>query len=258
MNSRGIRDKVVVLAKGAHPSIRNKVTPFDIQHDLHETLARMKTDYVDLYVLHRDDPDVAVEPIVDVLNQLVQEGKIRAFGGSNWTVERLREANEYAAKSGQIPFLCSSPNFSLADQIQEPWGGCITISGPAHEDDRKWYEENQMAIFSWSSMAGGFWSGRYTREGMDTYNEGQDKLVRDCYCSEENFIRLDRAKELGEQKGLTVAQVSLAFIFNTPLNIFPLVGAATIEELDANIAAVNTTVTPQEMAYLDLKADSPT
>jgi aryl-alcohol dehydrogenase-like predicted oxidoreductase len=258
MNSRGIRDKAVVLAKGAHHNgERKRVTPYDIGADLHDTLARMKTDYVDLYVLHRDDPDYPVEPIVDALNQYTREGKIKAFGGSNWTAARLQAANDYAKRSGQIPFAVSSPNFSLADQIKEPWGGCTTISGPSNETERKWYAETNMALFTWSSMAGGFMSGRITRDNKGEFTEGLYKLAVECYASEENFQRLDRAKEIAERKGLTMPQIALAYVMNYPLNIFALVGSASPEELDANIAAVNTSLTEQEMAYLDLRADSP-
>lgn len=255
--SRGVRDKVVVLAKGAHHNnVRKRVTPFDIEADLHDTLARMKTDYVDLYVLHRDDPEYPVEPIVDVLNKYQKAGKIGAFGGSNWTTERVAQANEYAQKSGQTPFAVSSPNFSLADQVREPWAGCVTISGPKNEEARHWYGEHKTPLFTWSSMAGGFWSGRITRETKDSFNEGLYKLAVECYASEDNFKRLDRAQELANAKGLTVPQVALAYVFNYPLDIYALVGAEKPEEITANIVALNTTLTPQEMAYLDLRADS--
>ena len=257
VRERGVRDDVVILAKGAHDSIRKKVTPFDIQHDLHETLARMQLDYVDLYVLHRDDENVEVGPIVDVLNLLVKQGKIGAFGGSNWSTARLQAANDYAAQTGQIPFTSSSPNFSLADPIRVPWGGCVTVSGDQFEDERVWYKANQLPIFSWSSMAGGFWSGRFNREGVETYTEGQAKLVRECYCSDANFTRLDRVQELADAKGLSVPQIALAYIFNYPMNVFALVGAQNQEEVDTNVAALNTDLTEQELLYLDLKADSP-
>ena len=257
VRERGIRDDVVILAKGAHDGIRKKVTPFDIQHDLHETLARMQLDYVDLYVLHRDDENVDGGPIVDVLNLLVKQGKIGAFGGSNWSTARLQAANDYAAQTSQIPFTSSSPNFSLADPIRVPWGGCVTISGDQYEQDRAWYKANQMPLFSWSSMAGGFWSGRFNRADIETYTEGQAKLVRECYCSDANFTRLARVQELADAKGLSVPQIALAYIFNYPMNVFALVGAQNQEEVDTNVAALNTDLTEQELLYLDLKADSP-
>lgn len=257
MAARGVREQAVVLAKGAHHGgDRKRVTPFDIAADLHDTLARMKTDYIDLYVLHRDDEEYPVEPIVDELNKWLREGKIRAFGGSNWTTRRLQAANEYAQKSGQAGFACSSPNFSMADQIKEPWGGCITISGPANEGERQWYREKNMPLFCWSSMAGGFLSGRYRRDNLDEFTEGLGKLAVECYASEPNFQRLDRAKEVGERRGLTVPQVAVAYVLSYPLNIFALIGAATPDEAKANVQALNTKLTPQEIDYLDLKTGS--
>ena len=260
MASRGNRDKIVVLAKGAHHNdFRRRVTPFDIGSDLHDTLAAMKTDYIDLYVLHRDDPDYPVEPIVDALNQYVKEGKIKAFGGSNWSVARIKAANDYAKASGQIPFAVSSPNFSLAEQVEEPWDNCVTISGPENENARAFYAENKMPLFTWSSMAGGFWSGKFTRETYKQFEETGDyfeKLAVKCYCYPQNFDRLDRAKEVAEKRGITLPQVALAYVLSYPLDIYALVGSATPDELKANIAASEMKLTPGELAYLDLKADA--
>ncbi len=255
--ARNLRDKVVVLAKGAHHNdLRQRVTPYDIGSDLHDTLARMKTDYVDLYVLHRDNPDYPVEPIVDALNQYVKEGKIKAFGGSNWTTARLQAANEYAAKSGQIPFAVSSPNFSLAEQVKEPWANCVSISGPKQDAEREWYKAHKTPLFTWSSMAGGFMSGRYTRDNLDEFKDGLGKLAITSYASPENFDRLDRANELAQAKGVTLPQIALAYVTHYPLDIYALVGSATPEEIAANIEALNLPLTEQEMAYLDLRADS--
>ena len=83
----------------------------------------MRTDYIDIYLLHRDDPAVPASEIVEIFNAMHREGKIGAFGGSNWTHERIQEANAYAKDHGLIPFTVSSPNFGLADQIADPWGG---------------------------------------------------------------------------------------------------------------------------------------
>jgi aryl-alcohol dehydrogenase-like predicted oxidoreductase len=258
INSRGLRDKVVVLAKGAHHnSDRKRVTPYDISADLHDTLARMKTDYIDLYVLHRDDAEYPVEPIVDILNQYVREGKIKAFGGSNWTTERLEAANKYAVTSGQTPFAVSSPNFTLAEQVKEPWAGCVTISGPGGASEREWYAENKTPLFTWSSMAGGFMTGRITRENAAEQTDYFWKLAVECYAYPQNFERLDRAKELGDAKGRTIPQIALAYVLHYPLDIYALVGSANPEELKSNIEALNTPLTEQELAYLDLRADSP-
>jgi len=257
IKARGVRDEVVVLAKGAHHNdVRRRVTPYDIAADLHDTLARMQIEFLDLYVLHRDDTAVSVEPIVDALNQFHREGKIGAFGGSNWTTARLAAANAYAAKSGQIPFAVSSPNFSLADQKKEPWEGCVTISGPTNTGEREWYAEHKMPLFTWSSMAGGFLSGRITPENQGEFTGYFDKLAVECYASPDNFERLERAKTLAMEKGLTMPQIALAYVLHYPLDIYALVGSANAAEIAANIVALNTPLTMQEMDYLDLRADT--
>ena len=162
MEARGLRDKVVILAKGAHHNRwRKRITDFDILHDCHNTLAKLKTDHLDMYLLHRDDPAMPVGPIVDVLNRLYDEGKIGAIGASNWTLERFQEANDYALKHGLQPFSVVSPNFGLADQVNDPWGGgCVTISGPNGRAARRFYAENHIPVFAYSPLARGFFSGR--------------------------------------------------------------------------------------------------
>src|SRR5579871_54580 len=244
MQSRSLRDKIVVLGKGAHPNEgRKRVTPYDIQADIHEILARIQTDRIDLFMLHRDDPEVPVEPIVDVLNQCVREGKVLAFGGSNWTPERLEAANRYAATSGQIPFAASSPQFSLAVQVQPPWEGCISIGGPQNEAARRWYAEQKMPLFTWSSMAGGFLSGRFTPDNLGSFTGYFDKIAATSYGSPDNFQRLDRARQLAADKGLSLPQIALAYVLNYPMDIFALVGSSTPEEVRANVQAMSTTLT---------------
>jgi aryl-alcohol dehydrogenase-like predicted oxidoreductase len=246
VRDRGLREEVVVIGKGAHHNEdRKRVTPFDITAD------RLGFDHIDLYLLHRDDPSVPVGPIVEVLNEHKEEGRIHAFGGSNWRPERLREANDYATENGLTPIVASSPNLSLAVQVEEPWPDCVSISGNEGEEDRKWYEETRMPLFTWSTLAGGFFSGRFTRDNLDTFDATLDKICVETYCYEENFGRLDRAGVLAREKGLTVPQVALAYALDQPLEIFALVGCNTGEEFRANVEAGAVELTPEELAWLE-------
>ena len=113
-----------------------------------------------------------------------------------------------------------------------------------------------MPLFTWSSMAGGFFSGRFTRDNLDTFDTYNDKIVVDAYASEANFQRLDRAQELANEKGLTVAQIAVAYIFNQPLNIYALIASRSREELQQNITALELDLTPAEVAWLDLRSES--
>jgi aryl-alcohol dehydrogenase-like predicted oxidoreductase len=252
VHQRGLRDQVVVIGKGAHPNQdRKRVTPFDITADLYDSLARFKFDTLDLYLLHRDDPGQPVGPIIEILNEHQRAGRIMAFGASNWTHERIQEANEYAAARDLSPFVASSPNFSLAEQVKEPWPDCISISGPANAQTRAWYEQTQMPLFTWSSLAGGFFSGRFTRDNLDTFEAPLDKVAIQAYCYEDNFLRLERAAVLAQAKGLTIPQVALAYVMSQPLNIFALVGCQNGAEFADNIVAGKVKLTAEEIAWLE-------
>ncbi|MBT3602913.1 MAG: aldo/keto reductase [Candidatus Latescibacteria bacterium] len=256
IESRGIRDKVVILTKGAHHSgDRKRVTPFDITSELHDSLARFHTNFIDIYILHRDDPTQEVGPIVEVLNEHKAAGRIGVFGGSNWAISRIQKANEYAYKHNLQPFTVSSPNYTMAEQVKTPWDDCVTISGPKNEDSRAWYAEQKMALFTWSSMAQGFWSGRFTRNTFDAYKSNLLHSCIEAYAYEQNFTRLDRAQELAEEKGVSIPHIALAFIFNQPLNIFSLIGVYHPDECKTNIEALNLKLTQTELDWLDLKRE---
>ncbi len=257
VNERGNREQLVVLGKGAHHNQdRKRVTPHDITADIYDSLARFGFDFIDLYLLHRDDPTQPVGPIVEVLNAHNKAGRIGAFGGSNWSTERIQEANEYAAANGLTPFAAASPNFSLADQIREPWEGCVSISGPGRKAARDYYQANQMPLFTWSSLAGGFFSGRLNRDNVGQMETYLDKLAVHSYASDDNFRRLDRAQELAEEKGLSIPQIATSYVMSQPLNIFALVGCQNATEFAANMAAAELKLTPEECDYLDLRAES--
>jgi aryl-alcohol dehydrogenase-like predicted oxidoreductase len=255
MKERGNRDELVLISKGAHPNAdRVRVTPHDITSDLYDSLARLQTDCIDLYLLHRDDPGVPVGPIVEALHAHREAGRIRAYGGSNWTHERIREANAYAATHGLAPFVASSPNYGLAEQVDNPWGpGCVSLGGPSNKAAREWYRESGMPIFAYSSMGRGFFSGRFTRETFETDGAFLDGACRKAYCHEVNFKRLDRAVELAKKKGVSVPDIAMAWVLNQPLDVFALVGAANEGEIRANARAAELVLTEEELGWLDLE-----
>ena len=258
MQTRGLRNKIVIITKGAaHSEDRRRMTPFDLASDLHDSLARLKTDHIDLYLLHRDDPDVVVEPIIDALNEHQQMGRIHAFGASNWSHQRIESANAYARANGLEPFVASSPQFSLAESLDEPWPLCISISGSDGASAREWYPQTQMPLLAWSPLASGFFSGRFRRDNLHMFGKREwDEVAVRTYASEANFQRLDRASILGREKGLTAAQIALAYVMNQQMNVFALVGPHSGEKFKANIEASEVQLTPQEMDWLDLKTDS--
>ena len=254
MEARGNRDEIVILTKGAHHNRwRKRVTDFDILHDVHNSLAKLKTSHLDIYMLHRDDPDVPVAPIVDVLNRVYDEGKIGAFGVSNWTVERIEEANNYAQRCGLQPFTVASPNFGLADQVNDPWGGgCVSLSGPNNRAARKYHADHKIPVFAYSALARGFFSGRVKSDHPEQAQEILESAAVKGYCCPENFERLRRCEILAAQMGVSVAQIALAWIFNQKdLDVYALVSSSPAN-MQLNIAASEMTLSDAQCRWLDL------
>lgn len=261
MEERGIRDKCVVITKCAHPNNwRHRVTDFDILSDAHDSLKRLRTGCIDIYMLHRDNKETPVSVIVDVLNKLYQEGKIKIFGGSNWTHERIEEANEYAAKHNLEPFRVSSPNFGLAEQIADPWrcdakfgDGCVTISGPENVSARTWYKDKQMPVFAYSSLARGFFSGAFHSQNPEEAKKVMDQPGILGYYCENNIERLCRCEILAQKKGISVAQVAMAWIYNQAFDVYALSSPVTKEQIAQNIAAIDIVLTKEEVSWLNLE-----
>ena len=257
MASRHCREQVVLLTKGGHPDPegRRRISEADIRGDIETSCEMLQTDYIDVYLLHRDDPEVPVGTVVELLNALHEEGRIGAFGGSNWTVERIAEANAYAAEHGLIPFSVSSPNFGLAEQVADPWGGgCVTVSGPSNAATRAWYAARRMPVIAYSSLGRGFFSGRVFSGDAARVGELLDPPAVKGYACPDNFERLRRCEELSARKGVTVPQLAMRWIFAQELNTFAVVSTSSPARMQQNIDALQIPLTAQEADYLDLRA----
>jgi aryl-alcohol dehydrogenase-like predicted oxidoreductase len=255
MAARGNHDRVLVITKGCHHTIdRQRVTPYDLTADLHDSLARLGVERIDLYFLHRDDPDVPVEELIGALNAHIHAGKIAAIGASNWTIERIQAANLYAREHGMEPFVASSPNYSLAAQIESPWANTVSISGPDNSNARAWYRTTRFPIFAWSSLAHGFLSGYFRSDRRGETESDFERSVLQTYGSEDNFERLRRAEILASEKGVTVPQIALAFILEQQLAVYAVVASQMPDEFTANAAALDLSLTHSELEWLDLLA----
>jgi len=238
--SRGVREQAVLIGKGAHSPL---VYPDVIGKQLTQSLDRLQTDYVDVYFMHRDNPDVPVDEFVDAMDAEVKAGRIRGpFGGSNWTKERMDEAIAYAERSGKTRPSALSNNFALAEMLDPIWAGCVTASTP---DFKQWLIDRQVTNFSWSSQARGFFTDRAGRDKTDN-----EELVRVWY-NEQNFGRRDRAIELARKLGKSPIHVALAYVLAQPFPSVPLIGPRTLAELDDSMQAFDIKLTPEEVKWLE-------
>lgn len=234
------REDFILIGKGAHSPL---CYPDVIAKQLDQSLDRLKTDYVDVYFMHRDNPDIPVGEFVDAMDAEAKRGRIRGiFGGSNWSRERMDEAIAYARRNGKAAPGALSNNFSLAEMLDPIWAGCVAASD---DDWKTWLKERQMPNFAWSSQGRGFFTGRAGRDKRD-----DDELVRVWY-SEGNFQRRDRAIELAEKLGRHPIHVALAYVIAQPFPVIPLIGPRTVGELEDSLSALDIQLSPGQVAWLE-------
>jgi predicted dehydrogenase/aryl-alcohol dehydrogenase-like predicted oxidoreductase len=243
IKARGVRDDAVVIAKGAHTPYCD---PRSITTQLKISLDRLQTDYADVYLMHRDNPDIPVGEFVDVLNEHHRAGRIRAFGGSNWSPARVDEANAYATKNGLVGFGAVSNNFSLARMVDPVWAGCVHASDPA---SRAWFARTQTPLFAWSSQARGFFL-----PGRAAPDKKEDAELVRCWYAEDNFRRLERVNEMAARRGVLPINVALAYVLSQPFPTFALIGPRQLSETRTSFKALEIELSPQDLKGLNLEA----
>jgi aryl-alcohol dehydrogenase-like predicted oxidoreductase len=237
IRNRRNRDKVVVISTGCHPdgSGRPRLSASDVSHDLHASFDALGTDFIDWYRLHYDHPTARVEPVVERLNRHIDEGNITAIGASNWSHERIDDANAVAAGNGRKPFCASSVQFSVADWTRSPWPGAVKLGGERQRAARDWCSKNGLSVFAWSTLSRGFYSNHY-----DPKNPAGNPVSQWCatyFGTEKNIQRLERVRMFARRHHVIVAQVALAYVLRYPLQEFAAVGCTTVEKSVNNVGA---------------------
>lgn len=249
LKSRGLRNEFIVATKGGCPEARrnSRISPRDIAKDLTESLERLEIDSVDLYWLHRDDPEVPVAVILGVLNEHLGAGRIGAIGASNWTPQRLEEANAYARRNGLVGFRASQVGWSLAGINLGAVGDPTTLY--MNESMWAYHEATKMPVVAYSSQANGFFGGTYDAY-IGTDRLPKDTRVAELYFSPDNFDRLQRAKQLAQHYGCSANQVALAYLLSQPFPVYPIVGCRTVEQVRDSCGASDLRLTSEEVDFL--------
>jgi len=240
--SRRNRARLFLITKGGHPYPivqPRRLTPKALRADLDDSLRRLQTDQVDLYLLHRDDPGSPLEPILESLVSFQRQGHIKAWGVSNWSHERIAALGALASAAGLPPVAASSPHFSLAEWASVPWKGCVSIAGDANRDARAFYARTQLPVLAWSPLGRGFFSGDGGKKDQETY------------AIPANFARRQRAEKLASKYEMTAANIALAYLFSQPFPVFAVVAASTAEKMKNNLAATTLRLPKSEVRWLE-------
>lgn len=256
MESRGVRDRVILTTKGGFGKgwgLGIDDFPATIQRELTTSLEHLRTEYVDVYMLHRDSPTVPVAEIMDCLNAELDCGRVHSLGASNWEYDRIAEANDYACGHNLKGFSVVSNNISLAVPTEPFYPGLVSVD----KTGEKWHRQTGIPLLAWSAQARGFFTGRYTSQMCTAAPDVLDKFTArmvEVYCTDDNFERLRRAAELGERKGgYSATQIALAWLLHKPFPLVPIVGPHNKEELKSCFQAVSVRMTRQETAWLNLE-----
>jgi aryl-alcohol dehydrogenase-like predicted oxidoreductase len=240
VRNRAVRERVVIVDKGAHTPF---CTPDWLTRQHAESLERLGVEYLDLYMMHRDNPEVPVGEFVDVLNGHVSRGTMKAIGASNWTLARVEAFNEYAKTRGKAGFTAVSNQYSLARMVEAPWAGCLSSNTA---DWRAWHERTRTPLLAWSSQARGFFV-----EGLASPDQTEEREMVRSWYSPDNFERLARAKELAGKKGVRPIQVALAWVLRQSFPTFALIGPRTLRELRTSLGALGVPLGNDEVRWLD-------
>lgn len=246
LRRRGKSDDVVIATKGAHPDLATplvpRLSPAEIVHDLDESLQCLGVDRIDLYYLHRDDPARPVAEIMEVLGRQVQLGKIAAIGCSNWQVARIAEAQAHARAAGLPEFVASQAFWSMATANPGAFASDHALIDAAA---LQFYAAHAMPVVAYTSQARGFFS-KAAAGGVD----GLKPELRAAFENAENLARLQRAKVLALELGVTVSAITLAYLTSQTVTAIPVIGPMSMAQLQDSLGAADLTLTAGQVGLL--------
>jgi aryl-alcohol dehydrogenase-like predicted oxidoreductase len=221
---------------------RNRVTPEDLATDIGESLEHLGVKAIDLYWLHADNPQAPVGPIIDALIAQQEAGRIRYFGASNWSAERILEAQAYAKSRGHAGFAAVQPFWGLAQP--NPEGAAAQGYGIYYEDGLKAVHETGLPMIPYAGQSRGF----FTKLAEDEAGMRED--VKGMYLNDANRSRLKVVQAIAQARGVSINAVALAYLTSQPLQTVPIIGASRPEQLEDSVKAADLKLTPDELARL--------
>ena len=242
MKLRRNRDQMFISTKACHAfeGEPSRLTYKDMTDDLNRSLSQLDTDYIDIFWIHNDDPAVPVERIMEDLNRVIENGKVRSIGCSNWTVDRLEKANAYAASAGLHGFFANQIQWSLAAAETDAYArafNALTMDDRSYE----WYVKNDIVVFAFSAAARGFFSVA-ARDGIEAVSE----KTMAFFGTPNNIKRLENVKKYMADHNCSAAVPVIGYITNNRLQGVALTGASRLSTLEETLEAADAEMTPEE------------
>lgn len=231
------RDKVVIATKVFNPMNDDPngkgLSRKHIRHSIDDSLRRLRTDYVDLYQIHRLDHETPMEEILEGLNDVVRAGKALYIGASSMFAWQLAKLLYLADRHGWSRFVSMQNHYNLVYREEE-------------REMLPLCREEGLAVLPWSPLARGFVTRRET-----TTRAGTDDYAKKLYGAPGDYAVAEKVTEVASRRGIPNAQVALAWILAQPGVTAPIIGATKMHHLDDAVAALDVQLTPEEIAELN-------
>ena len=237
------RDEVVIATKvyfptGSSPNQRG-LSRLHILNAIDNSLRRLGTDYVDLYQIHRLDSNTPIEETLEALHDVVKSGKARYIGASSMYAWQFARSLYLADLHGWTRFVSMQNHYNLIyrEEEREMIPLCLAEG---------------VGVIPWSPLARGFLAGNRSQETYgETVRAKTDDFAQSMYYEEEDFEVVDRAQQLAERKGVSSAQIALAWLLHQPGITAPIIGASKMPHLEESLAALDIELSDEELAFLE-------
>lgn len=242
LRDRHNRSHVVIATKVGmlnEKGRRSDLSRAHILRSIDASLRRLRTDYIDLYFAHADDEVTPLEETLGTFAELVQAGKVRALGASNYSASRMAEAQRICEEHGYPRFEVQQPLYNL-------------LRRDAYEGDlEKFCLAQQMSVVTYSSLASGFLTGKY-RQGAPTPQTPRAAGVQQRYWNERDFALLERLDKVAARHKATPTQVALAWLLSRPGVTAPIASATSVEQTRELMGALKLKLDREALATLDM------
>nr|WP_272902543.1 aldo/keto reductase [Brevibacterium daeguense] len=234
--ARDNREQVIIATKVGGLESRPGLSAENADAALDESLQRLQTEYVDIYYAHYDDESMSIEDQVRTAHELVQSGRVRHIGLSNYTPERMREWFEVASREGLTLPVAIQPQYNLVNR-KDYEQGYAPIA-----------REYEVAVFPYFALASGFLTGKY-RKAEDLKGQTREDFASG-FATDEGFAVVDALVEVAEARSVEPASVALAWLLAKGVTA-PIASARTPEQLPALLAATGITLSADDLEKLD-------
>jgi aryl-alcohol dehydrogenase-like predicted oxidoreductase len=243
---KGRRDHVVLATK-VHGTMGDDPNQFGnsrrwIAKECDASLKRLQTDWIDLYQIHRPEPDTDIDETLGALTDLVRAGKVRNIGSSTFPPSRIVEAQCTAERRGRERFMCEQPPYSILVRAVE--NEVLPVC-----------QKYGMGVIPWSPLAGGYLSGRY-RKGQEPPQSSRAQRLPHRFdmsipANKAKFEAADKLAQLADEAGITLIQLALAFVVNHPAVTAAIIGPRTMDHLESQLQALDVTLSQDVLDKID-------